>query len=108
VLFGAVLAAGVALLVGRRGGRGVGIVTQVLLAPVAFSLLGQSHQVVWGILVLIVIVPGFVMLIHPRTTAWLEAARGSRVGGASGRGGDDGNGRDAAGDPDDGAGGRAE
>lgn len=79
VLFGAVLAAGTALLTGRRGGRGAGIITQVLLAPFAFSLLGQSHRIGWGIAVLVVIVPAFVLLIHPRTTAWLETARGSRA-----------------------------
>lgn len=79
VLFGAVLAAGAALLTGRRGGRGAGIITQILLAPFAFSLLGQSHRIGWGIAVLVVIVPAFVLLVHPRTTAWLETARGSRA-----------------------------
>lgn len=71
-IFGAVLVAGIALLRGRRGGRGVGIITQILLAPVVFSLLGQSHQVVWGILLLLIIIPGFVLLVHPRTSAWMN------------------------------------
>ncbi len=77
VLFGAVFAAGVALWLGRRGGRGVGILTQVLLAPVAFSLLGQSHQIAWGILLVIIIVPAFVLLVHPQTSAWMNRAYGS-------------------------------
>lgn len=80
VLFGAVLAAGVTLVVGRRGGRGAAIITQVLLAPFAFSLLGQSHQIVWGVLLVLVIVPAFVLLVHPQTSAWMNRAYARRPG----------------------------
>ncbi|GAA4819504.1 hypothetical protein [Tomitella cavernea] len=72
LLFGGVLAAGITLLLGRRGGRGVAIITQVLLAPFAFSLLGQSHQIAWGILIVLAIVPAFVLLVHPQTSAWMN------------------------------------
>ncbi|MDG3008767.1 hypothetical protein G4X40_01240 [Rhodococcus sp. D2-41] len=70
ILGGAVLAAGVSMLRSGRWGRGVGVLAQLLLAPVAWSLLGESHQVAWGALLTIVVVPTFVMLVLPSSTAW--------------------------------------
>ena len=49
ILGGAVLAAGIALLTGRRWGRAIAVVAQLLLLPVAWSLLTDSHQVPLGI-----------------------------------------------------------
>ena len=71
ILFGAVLAAGIALLRGQRWGRGIGIITQVLLAPVMFALFGESDQPLWGMLLLVLIVPAFVLLMMPKTSAWM-------------------------------------
>jgi len=51
---GAVLAAGWALLVGRRWGRGLAVFTQLLLLPVAWYLAVGSHQPAFGIPVAVV------------------------------------------------------
>ena len=72
ILFGAVLAAGIALLRGKRWGRGIGVITQVLLAPVMFALFGGSEQPLWGMLLLILILPAFVMLVMPKTSEWMS------------------------------------
>ncbi|WP_235174754.1 DUF7144 family membrane protein [Tomitella biformata] len=72
ILFGAVLAAGIGLLRGQRWGRGIGIITQVLLAPVMFALFGESNQPLWGTVLLVLIVPAFVMLVMPKTSAWMS------------------------------------
>jgi uncharacterized membrane protein (UPF0136 family) len=71
ILFGGVLAAGIALLRGQRWGRAVAIVAQLLLLPVAWSLLTDSHQVVLGILLTLIVVPALVLLFSPPTTRWL-------------------------------------
>lgn len=71
ILFGAVLAAGVALLRGHRWGRAVAVVAQLLLLPVVWSLLTDSHQPVLGILAGLVVVPALVLLFSPPTTRWL-------------------------------------
>lgn len=75
ILFGAVLAAGVGLLRGHRWGRGVGILTQLLLAPVMFALFGESDRPVWGMVLLALIVPAFVLLVSPKTSRWMEQRR---------------------------------
>ena len=46
---GGVLAAGRALVVGKRWGRGLAVVTQLLLLPVAWYLAVGSHQPAFGI-----------------------------------------------------------
>ena len=55
ILGGAVLAAGIALLTGRRWGRAIAVVAQLLLLPVAWSLLTDSHQVPLGIVLGVVV-----------------------------------------------------
>lgn len=72
ILFGVVLAAGIGLLRGQRWGRGIGIITQLLLAPVMFTLFGESDQPIWGMLLLITIVPTFVLLLMPKTSEWMS------------------------------------
>ncbi len=47
---GAVLAVGAGLLRGRRWARSPAIVTQLLLLPVVYSLLGPSRQLLLGVL----------------------------------------------------------
>lgn len=71
LLFGGVLAAGVALLRGVRRGRGVALLAQLLLLPVVWSLLTDSKQPVAGILLALVVVPTLVLLFAPATTRWL-------------------------------------
>ncbi|WP_156665308.1 hypothetical protein [Rhodococcus phenolicus] len=71
ILFGGVLAAGIALLRGKRWGRAVAVVAQLLLLPVAWSLLTDSHQVVLGIVLAVIVLPALVLLFAPQTTTWL-------------------------------------
>ncbi|MGW0017726.1 hypothetical protein ACWDUD_05315 [Rhodococcus sp. NPDC003382] len=71
ILFGGVLAAGIALLRGKRWGRAVAVVAQLLLLPVAWSLLTDSHQLVLGIVLSVIVVPALVLLFVPQTTTWL-------------------------------------
>src|SRR3954471_21328483 len=49
VVGGGVLAAGCALLAGKRWGRGLAVFTQLLLLPVAWYLAVGSHRPVFGI-----------------------------------------------------------
>lgn len=44
-----VLAGGLGLLRGKRWGRGIGVVAQLLLLPVAYALLTDSHQPFLGV-----------------------------------------------------------
>lgn len=44
---------------------------RLLLLPVAWSLLTDSHQVVLGILLTLIVVPALVLLFSPPTTRWL-------------------------------------
>jgi len=44
-----VLAGGIALLRGKRWGRGIGVVAQLLLLPVAYALLTDSHLPFLGV-----------------------------------------------------------
>ncbi len=71
ILFGGVLAAGIALVRGVRWGRSVAVLAQLLLLPVVWSLLTDSHQPVPGTLLALVVVPTLVLLFSPPTTRWL-------------------------------------
>jgi uncharacterized membrane protein YhaH (DUF805 family) len=61
---------GAALTTGRRGARTPAIVTQLLLLPVVYSLIGPSRQLVLGILTGIYVVVTFLLLISERSRAW--------------------------------------
>lgn len=76
ILGGAVLAAGIALLVGKRWGRAIAIVAQLLLLPVAWSLLTDSHQLFYGILLTTVVVGALGCLFSGPTSRWMEAQYG--------------------------------
>ncbi|WP_327109824.1 hypothetical protein OHB12_18330 [Nocardia sp. NBC_01730] len=71
VLGGAVLAAGIALLLGKRRGRANAVIAQLLLLPVTWSLLTDSHQPVYGALLGIVAVAALVLLFAPPSTRWM-------------------------------------
>lgn len=70
VVGAAVLAAGVGLVGGRRGARTPAIVTQLLLLPVVYSLLGPSRQVPLGVLAGAYVLTTFLLLISERSRAW--------------------------------------
>jgi hypothetical protein len=77
VLVGAVvLAAGRALVLGKRWGRGVGVFTQLLLLPVAWYLAVGSHRPAFGVPVGIVGLAVLVLLFSPAAVRW--AAGGSQ------------------------------
>jgi peptidoglycan/LPS O-acetylase OafA/YrhL len=81
VVGAAVLAAGYALIVGKRWGRGLGVFTQLLLLPVAWYLGVGSHQPAFGIPLGIVALTVLVLLFSPAAVRW--AASGDQRGPAS-------------------------
>ena len=66
----AVVAVGGALVRGHRGARTPAIVVQLLLLPVVYSLIGPSHQLVWGIVTGLVVVLTFLLLISDQSRRW--------------------------------------
>jgi hypothetical protein len=82
VLVGAaVLAAGRALVIGRRWGRGLAVFTQLLLLPVAWYLGVGSHRPEFGIPVAIAALGALLLLFSPGAVRW--AAGGDQRGPAS-------------------------
>jgi peptidoglycan/LPS O-acetylase OafA/YrhL len=78
---GVVLAAGRALVLGRRWGRGLAVVTQLLLLPVAWYLAVGSHQPAFGIPAAVVALTALILLFSPTALRW--AAGGDQGGSAS-------------------------
>jgi hypothetical protein len=71
VLVGAALVAvGAGLVAGRRWARTPAIVTQLLLLPVVYSLIGPSRQLVLGIVCGVVVFVAFMLLISERSREW--------------------------------------
>jgi len=66
----ALLAVGVGLVLGRRGARTPAIVTQLLLLPVVYSLIGPSQQLVLGIITGIYVAATFLLLISEPSKVW--------------------------------------
>lgn len=82
VLIGAVvLAAGRALIVGKRWGRGLAVITQLLLLPVAWYLTVDSHRPGVGIPAGIAALTVLGLLFSPAGVRW--AARGDQRDSAS-------------------------
>lgn len=71
ILGGAVLAAGIGLLFGKRWGRAIAVIAQLLLLPVTWSLLTDSHQPVYGTLLGVVVIATLVLLFAPASTRWM-------------------------------------
>jgi peptidoglycan/LPS O-acetylase OafA/YrhL len=67
---GVVLAAGRALVLGRRWGRGLAVFTQLLLLPVAWYLAIGSHRPAFGIPLAILAFAVFVLLFSPAALRW--------------------------------------
>jgi hypothetical protein len=71
VLVGAgVLAGGWALISGRRWGRGIAVMTNLLLLPVAWYVI-TSHHVVYGVLIGLLALVTLVLLFTPSAVEWL-------------------------------------
>jgi hypothetical protein len=71
VLIGAALVAvGVGLVAGRRWARTPAIVTQLLLLPVVYTLLGPSRQLLLGIVAGVYVGGTFLLLISEASRAW--------------------------------------
>jgi TM2 domain-containing membrane protein YozV len=74
VLFGGVvLAAGRALTVGKRWGRGLAVITQLLLLPVAWYLVRGSQQPAAGIPAGVVALAVLALLFTPAAVRWAAA-----------------------------------
>ena len=67
---GALLAVGAGLVRGRRWARTPAIVTQLLLLPVVYSLLGPSRQLLLGIVAGVVVLVAFLLLISEPSRLW--------------------------------------
>lgn len=67
---GVVLAAGRALVLGKRWGRGLGVFTQLLLAPVAWYLAVGSHHPAFGIPLGVLAATVLVLLFSPAAVRW--------------------------------------
>jgi hypothetical protein len=78
---GVVVAAGRALVLGKRWGRGLAVVTQLLLLPVAWYLTVGSRQPAFGIPAGIVALTALILLFSPAALRW--AAAGDQDGPAS-------------------------
>jgi hypothetical protein len=66
-----VLAAGWALFTGRRWGRGLALVAQLLLLPAAWSLTVSSNQPVYGIPVAVVALATMALLFSKPALNWV-------------------------------------
>ncbi|WP_280382331.1 hypothetical protein [Nocardia wallacei] len=68
VLGGAVLAAGIALLLGRRWGRAIAVIAQILLLPVSWYMIGSQPQ--FGIPLGLVALVALGLMFSPPSTRW--------------------------------------
>jgi hypothetical protein len=66
----ALLGVGIGLVLGRRGARTPAIVTQLLLLPVVYSLIGPSQQLALGIAAGVYVAGTFLLLISERSRQW--------------------------------------
>ncbi len=73
VVGAAVGGAGIALILGKRWGRAVALVVQLLLLPVVWSLLTDSHQPIYGALLGVVVVAILALLFSPASSQWMAA-----------------------------------
>ena len=78
VVAAALGAVALGLLTGRRWARTPAIVTQLLLLPAVYSLLGPSHQLLIGLVAGAVVVAAFLLLISERSRAWSMGAEDDR------------------------------
>jgi hypothetical protein len=75
VLVGAALVAvGLGLVAGRRWARTPAIVTQLLLLPVVYTLIGPSRQLLLGVVAGVFVAGTFLLLISEASKVWATAA----------------------------------
>ncbi|MGV9825409.1 MULTISPECIES: hypothetical protein [unclassified Gordonia (in: high G+C Gram-positive bacteria)] len=72
IIFGAVIAGGVALMSGRRWGRAISLVAQILLLGVSYYFFTSGVPYIGAPLALITIVV-LVLLFHPASLRWISA-----------------------------------
>ena len=70
----AVLAAGCALLVGRRWGRGLAVFAELLLLPVGWYLAVGSHRALIGIPVGVIALAALALLFSPPAVRWVAGS----------------------------------
>jgi hypothetical protein len=70
VIGGVVAAAGRALVIGKRWGRGLAVFTQLLLLPVAWYLAVGSHRPAFGIPAGVVALTVLALLFSPAAVRW--------------------------------------
>lgn len=70
VIGGVVLAAGRSLAIGRLWGRGLAVVTELLLLPVAWYLAVSSHRPAFGIPAGVVALTALLLLFSPAALRW--------------------------------------
>lgn len=80
---GVVIAAGRALVVGKRWGRGLAVVTELLLLPVAWYLAVGSHQPAFGIPLGVVALATLVLLFSPAALRWAAGDQGGPASSAN-------------------------
>jgi hypothetical protein len=66
----ALVAVGLGLLAGRRWARTPAIVTQLLLLPVVYTLIGPSRQLLLGSVAGVFVVATFLLLISEASRSW--------------------------------------
>ncbi|WP_018180957.1 hypothetical protein [Jongsikchunia kroppenstedtii] len=74
IMGGAVFAGGFALFRGRRWGRAIAVIAQILLIPFGYSLAFDSHRMWAGIPLIIFVVLTLGLLFSPSSLRWLSAA----------------------------------
>ncbi|MFI5777746.1 hypothetical protein [Nocardia sp. NPDC051570] len=72
ILAGAVLAAGIALYFGRRWGRAIVVLTQILLLPVAWYMF-SSHRPELAVPVGLAALITLVLIFSPPSTRWMAS-----------------------------------
>jgi hypothetical protein len=70
VMGGALVAVGIGLIIGRRWARTPAIVTQLLLLPVVYTLIGPSRQLVLGIIAGVFVAGTLLLLISEASRRW--------------------------------------
>jgi uncharacterized membrane protein YhaH (DUF805 family) len=76
IIGGAVLAAGWALWTGRRRGRGVAVIAQLLLLPVSWYVAVGSHRWLYGVPIAVIAIGTLVLLFSPSAVEWVSAQEG--------------------------------
>jgi hypothetical protein len=70
IIGAAIVAVGLGLVAGRRWARTPAIVTQLLLLPVVYTLIGPSRQLLLGIVAGVFVAGTFLLLISEASRTW--------------------------------------